>query len=132
MYGVDAMPVEEQAPTSQRYVAPSLAEWERTYAMWTHLLLLAGVFIPVVPTLILWLVKREQSVFVDDHGKEAVNFQISIWLYLLIGGLLSMICIGIPLVIVACGLAIVGMIIAAVAAHRGQYFRYPMSIRLVR
>lgn len=131
MYGVDAMPVEEQAPTSQRYAAPSLAEWERTYAMWTHLLLLAGHFVPIVPTLILWLVKRDQSPFVDDHGKEALNFQISIVIYIVAGIVLTAVCIGIPIIIAAYALAIVGMILAAVAANRGQYFRYPMTIRLI-
>lgn len=131
MYGVDAMPVEEQVQSPPRYTAPSLAEWERTYAMWTHLLLLAGHFIPVVPSLVLWLVKRDQSAFVDDHGKEAVNFQISIAIYIVAGVVLSFICIGIPLIIAAYGLAIVGMILAAVAASRGQYFRYPMCIRLI-
>lgn len=131
MYGVHDMPVDEQAPSSQRYSAPSLQEWERTYAMWTHLLLLAGHFVPIVPSLVLWLIKREQSAFVDDHGKEAVNFQISIVLYLVAGVVLSFICIGIPLIMAAYALAIVGMILAAVAANRGEYFRYPMCIRLI-
>lgn len=131
MYGVDAMPVQEHTTTSRRYTAPALAEWERTYAMWTHLLLLAGHFVPIVPTLILWLIKRDQSAYVDDHGKEALNFQISIVIYMVIGIVLSFICIGIPLIIATYALAIVGMILAAVAAHRGEYFRYPMTIRLI-
>lgn len=131
MYGVDAMPVDQQAPFSQRYTAPALAEWERTYAMWTHLLLLAGHFVPIVPTLILWLIKRDQSLFVDDHGKEALNFQITIVIYMVAGVILTAVCVGIPLIIATYALAIVGMILAAVAARRGEYFRYPMTIRLI-
>lgn len=132
MHGATAMPVEE-APTSQRVSASGLQEWERTYAMWTHLLLLAGFFLPVVPSLILWLIKRDQSSFVDDHGKEAVNFQISLVIYMLVSVPLIIICgLGYVTMFAACVVGIVGMILAAVGANRGQYFRYPMSIRLIR
>lgn len=132
MHGATAMPVEE-APSTQRVSASGLQEWERTYAMWTHLLLLAGHFIPVVPSLILWLVKRDQSSYVDDHGKEAVNFQLSIVIYMVVSIPLIVICgLGYVTMCAAYILALVGMILAAVASSRGQYFRYPMSIRLIR
>lgn len=107
-------------------------EWERTYAMFTHLSIVAAHIVPIVPTLILWLVKRDQSPFIDDHGKEALNFQISIVLYMVLGALLSVVCIGIPVILAAYGLAIVGTILAAVAANRGEYYRYPACIRLIR
>jgi uncharacterized Tic20 family protein len=93
------------------------------------------LILPVVAPLIMWLVKRDQSPFIDDHGREAVNFQISITLYALAT---------IPLGIVTCGagyvigwiavvvLAIIGMITGAIAAHQGRYFRYPATIRLVK
>lgn len=133
MYGVDAMPLEEEPPYRGPVTAAHTQEWERTYAMCSHLLLLAGHIIPVAPSLILWLVKRDQSSFVDDHGKEAVNFQISIVIYMIAGGVLIAACfVGFVVIAAAYVLAIVGMILASVAAHRGQYFRYPMTIRLIR
>lgn len=133
MVGVEAMPVEEQAPFAQRVTAPDLQEWERTYAMLTHLGAVVGMFLPVVTSLILWLVKRGQSHYVDDHGKEAVNFQITLLIYGLVSIPLILICgLGYLTAIAAWVLCIVGMIMAAVAAQRGQYFRYPMTVRLIR
>lgn len=108
-------------------------EWERTYAMFTHLSLIAAHVVPVVPTLILWLVKRDQSPFIDDHGKEAINFQISLILYFLLGLLLIPLCgIGGFVIAGVYILGIVGMILAAVASNRGEYYRYPVCVRLIR
>lgn len=111
---------------------PVTQEWERTYAMWTHLLLLAGHFIPLAPTLILWLVKRDQSPYVDDHGKEAVNFQISLLIYFFVSGILVFAAVGIVLIPMVYVLAIVGMIMAAMAASKGKYYRYPACIRFLK
>lgn len=112
---------------------PQAAEWERTYSLFMHLTLLAvHVFIPVVPALIMWLIKRDQSPFVDDHGKEALNFQISLVIYGAAAAILSAFCIGVPLLIAVYVLAIVGMILAASAAQKGRYYRYPACLRLVK
>ena len=131
----DAAPGAPWPPTAPRPIStdgkPVTQEWERTYAMAVHLLLIAGHVIPVVPSLILWLIKRDQSPFVDDHGKEAVNFQISIVIYMVIGGLLAMICIGFAIMAAAYILAIIGMILAAIAANRGEFYRYPATLRLI-
>ncbi len=113
-----------------------LAEWERTYSTFLHLSLLAALLgIPIIPCLIMWLMKREQSVFVDDHGREALNFQISLLIYSLACAPLAATVICIPLVVVVgigvVVLGLVGMIQAASAAHHGRFYRYPMTIRLL-
>jgi uncharacterized Tic20 family protein len=111
-------------------------EWERTYAMFNHLSLLTfHVMLPVIPALVLWLVKRDRSPFVDDHGREAVNFQLSLVLYALVvvpvTGLLT--CgVGALLWIAVYALGVVGMILASVAANRGEYYRYPACVRFIR
>jgi uncharacterized Tic20 family protein len=111
---------------------PQVSEWERTYAVFQHLSLLAEHFmLPVIPALIMWLIKRDQSPFVDDHGKETINFQISLVLYYGIGLLTTGICVGIPILIATYVLGMVGMIMGAVAASKGRYFRYPACIRLI-
>ncbi len=106
---------------------------ERTYAMFEHLSLLVVHFIgvPVVVPLIMWLAKRDQSAYIDDHGKEALNFQISLVIYALISGVLFLCGIGIVLLIGVYVLGIIGMILAAVAAHKGRLYRYPMCLRLI-
>src|SRR5438874_10498659 len=68
-----------------RAVDERAQEWERLYALFNHLSLLTfHVMLPVVPALVMWLIKRDRSPFVDDHGREAVNFQISLVLYALV------------------------------------------------
>jgi len=111
---------------------------ERTYAVFTHLAGLLsltdlGGILGLVATLILWLVKKDQSPFLDDHGREAMNFQISLLLYAGALVLLAIPTIGLslilflPLVI----LRIFGCIKAAIAANRAEFYRYPMCIRFL-
>jgi uncharacterized protein len=117
-----------------RLVDLHAAEWERTYAMFTHLALISIHFgLAVVPTLIMWLIKRDKSPYVDDHGREALNFQISLLLYSLGALVFGLVTCGagwilyVPIYI----LGITGMTLAAVAANKGQYYRYPMTIRFL-
>ena len=107
---------------------------ERSWAMGAHLAALAGFIIPfgnIVGPLIIWLVKKDESPFVDDQGKESLNFQISITIYCIIAALLILIVIGIFLLIGLAILDIVLIIIATVKANSGEKFRYPLTIRLV-
>jgi uncharacterized protein len=102
---------------------------ERTLAMLCHLL---GLFTSFVGPLILWLIKKDESKFVDDQGKEALNFQITVAIAFAIAGALSFACIGL-LLIPAVGIAdLVFSIIAAVAANKGEAYRYPACIRLIK
>lgn len=120
-------------PDSTRHIDPTATADQRTYALFTHLsLILAHMGIMVIPPLILWLVKRKESHFIDDHGKEAVNFQISLLIYALISAILIPACgIGVVGFIAVYALGIVGMIMASVAANRGEFFRYPATIRFI-
>jgi len=107
--------------------------WERTYAMATHLTLLAiHVAIPVVPALVMYLIKKDESPFIRDHGREAVNFQITLIVYSIVGAIMVAAC-GVGLIMLAAVyvLAIVGMVMAAVAAHSGRFYRYPACIRFL-
>lgn len=108
-------------------------EEERTLGMLCHLLsLLTGFLGP----LILWLVKKDSSRFVDHHGREALNFQLTVLLVTVCLGALTFVLIFfvigivfIPVMMVVAILAIVAEILAAVAAQRGEWHRYPCSIR---
>ena len=108
---------------------------ERSLGLACHLLALAGLVVPfgnILGPLIMWLVKKDQSSFVDDRGKEALNFQISLILYLIASAVLIIVLIGILLIIVVGVAGIVLTIIAAVRASEGEEYRYPMTIRLVK
>ena len=107
----------------------------RLWGMLCHLAGLAGfsfLFGNVILPLIFWQMKKDEFPFVDDHGKEAVNFQISITLYVLACIPLTFICVGILLLPVVVIFAVVMVIIAAIKANGGQTYRYPLCIRLIK
>ena len=82
--------------------------------------------------MVIWLLKREDSAFVDAHGKEVVNFQISIVIYTFISILLIFVFgLGILLLIAVSLAVLVCSIMAAIKAKDGERFRYPMTIRLL-
>jgi uncharacterized Tic20 family protein len=69
---------------------------ERNWAMGCHLIALCGLLVPnlilgLIGTLVLWLLKRDEGAFIDDQGKEALNFQISMLIYAFVCGVLSVI-----------------------------------------
>jgi hypothetical protein len=107
---------------------------ERMWAMLCHLSAFAGYLVPfgnIIGPLVIWLIKKDQYAFVDDQGKEALNFQISITIWAAVAVVLCFVIIGIPLLIAVLIFSVVMTIIAAVKANGGEYYRYPLTIRLV-
>jgi len=115
--------------------APMDSEEERTYAMFCHLGALSGFLAPfgniIVPR-VLWLTKRESSPFIDMHGKEALNFQISLLIYSLISAVLILVVVGIFLLAGLCIFNLVIVIIAGLRAKSGESFGYPLTIRFIK
>ncbi len=144
-----------------------IPERDRTWAMFCHLsasawILLAFLGLPlpfasILVPLILWAIRRERSEFIDYHGRESMNFQISMLIYGLILAIASMLLLTIGIIIFGAGnadLAAIGVIftatllfgllviwgvvqtvfviIAAVRANQGGWYRYPFTIRLIR
>jgi uncharacterized Tic20 family protein len=108
----------------------------RTWAMLCHLGGLGVYIIPtvghIIATLIFWLIKKDESPFVDDQGKEALNFQISITIYALISLLLTLVVIGIILLFAVGIFDLVMIIIAALKVNGGEKYRYPLCIRFIK
>ena len=110
----------------------------RMWAMFCHLAGLAGL-IPILPAfgsivapLIIWQIKKDEFPFVDEHGKEAVNFQSSMLIYSVICIPFVFICIGIILLVAIGVVDIVFLLIAAVKANNGEHYRYPICIRFIK
>ncbi|CAI8773618.1 MULTISPECIES: DUF4870 domain-containing protein [unclassified Pseudomonas] len=107
----------------------------RQWAMFCHLSALLGIWVPfgsLIGPLILWQMKREMDPFIDDQGKEALNFQISVAIASAICLLLMVVVIGFFLFgLLAIG-ALVLTIIAGVKANEGQVYRYPFTWRLIK
>ena len=108
---------------------------ERTWAMLCHFSAFSGLIFPFgnfLAPLIIWLIKKEEMPFIEDQGKEVLNFQISMTIYLLISGLLCIILIGIPIVIGLVIFCFIITIIAAISANDGTPYRYPINLRLIK
>jgi uncharacterized Tic20 family protein len=107
---------------------------ERTMVMLCHLLGLSGYIVPfghLIGPLVVWLVKKDESVAVDIAGRESVNFAITITIVGIVGFVLVFFGIGICILLVLPVLHAVPIIIAAIKASDGRQWRYPVNIRLV-
>ena len=105
---------------------------ENTYLMLMHVSQLLGLLIPlagfVVPVL-MWIINKDTHANVDIHGKNILNFTIS---YLIYSAVLAVTIIGIPLLVVLGILYLVFVILAAVKANNGEYWRYPFIIQFFK
>ncbi len=116
----------------------------RDIVVWTHLSALVGLLgvpSPLGP-LVVWLAKRDSHPFIDAQGKEALNFNLSALLYIVVlfvfGFIFTFLTLGfgllllVPAFIAAMAAWVVLVIVAAVKASKGELFRYPLTIRFVR
>jgi uncharacterized protein len=108
----------------------------RTWTVLCHASALAGFFVPwaghILGPLIVWLAKRGDSPEIDEHGKESLNFQISMLIYNLIAGVLCLVLIGFVILGILHILNLVLVIVASIQAGEGKLYRYPITIRLIK
>jgi len=130
---------ENTTPSQEESVNPTeekeLTADEKQMAMFCHLSAFAGLIIPfgtIIGPLIIWLMKKDQSEYIDYHGKEVLNFQITMAIAFVISFLLMFILIGFFLL---AGLAIfelIVIIIGGIKANDGVRYQYPFSIRFIK
>ncbi|WP_284139372.1 MULTISPECIES: DUF4870 domain-containing protein [unclassified Virgibacillus] len=102
---------------------------DRLFAM---LIYLVSLFVPIIGPLIIWMIKRDESEFVDYHGKEYFNFFISFAIYSFISGILILVLIGILLIFIVGALALIFTLIALFKAYNGERYRIPLVFRLIK
>ncbi len=129
---------ENTTPTQQpvEEMKNGVSKDARTWGMACHLMALAGFVLPVVGIvvgpLVVWMLKRDEDPFIDDQGKEAVNFQITMLIAFVVCFFLMFVVIGaflMPLV----GLAdLIFTIVGGVKANEGVKYRYPFAIRFLK
>jgi len=118
---------------------------DKNYSAITHLSGFSGWFIPfgnIIAPLIMWIIKKNESIFIDEHGKAAVNFQLSIMLYCFLLAILIL-----PITILTLGLGLIAIIIAiipaailnivliisaSIKASNGEYYNYPFTIEFIK
>lgn len=119
----------EEANESQQAAPAGLSQESKNMAMLCHLL---AIFTGFLGPLILWLIKKDQDPYVDSQGKEALNFQITVTIALFAAGILSYICIGLILLPIIGICDLIFCIMACLAASKGENYRYPATLRLVK
>lgn len=108
---------------------------ERNWGMFCHLSALAGCIIPfgnIIGPLVVYSAKRQEFDFVEDQGKESLNFQITMTIALIISAFLVLILVGLLLLILVGLVSLVFTVIGAVKAAEGEYYRYPFSYRFIK
>jgi uncharacterized Tic20 family protein len=108
---------------------------EKTWGMACHLSALAGYAVPfgnIIGPLLVWLLKKDTMPFVDDQGKESLNFQITVTIAALVAGLLILVLIGIPLLVAVALTDVVMIVLASVKTSEGVAYRYPVNLRFLR
>ena len=124
---MENQPLDNPQPLSERD--------ERMFATFAHLSFLAGFVIPlgnVIAPLVIWLTQRDKSAFVDDHAKEALNFQITVTILGVGGILLTFLIIGVPILILLGLAALAFCIIGAMKANKGEMYEYPFNLRIIK
>lgn len=107
---------------------PESSKEARNMAMLCHLLGIVGFFAPLV----IWLIEKDKHRFVDEHGRAAMNYQISLMIYYAACGLLCFMFIGLVLIPILTILHLVFSIIGAVKASKGKPWRYPIAIQFLQ
>jgi len=121
-------PIPNQVPT-----APS--NEATTWAMICHLSGFIGFIFPfgnIIAPLIIWGVKRQEWAYLDQQGKEAINFQISVSIYYIICVVLIILIVGLVLLPLLAAFQIIAMIIASIESAHGKPFRYPLTFRFLQ
>lgn len=106
----------------------SISQDDKTIALLAHL---GGIFFGFIPSLVIWLIKKDESAFIAEQAKEALNFQITVMIAFVISFILIFIVIGVFLIWAVVVANLVLCIVAAVKANSGESYRYPIAIRLI-
>jgi len=116
--------------------APMTEKNAFTWGMFCHLAALAGfIGIPfgnIIGPLVVWLIKKDEHPFIEQQGKAALNFQISMAIYGIVAALLIFIFIGFLLLIALAIFDLIFVIMASIKAGKGETQKYPLSITFIK
>jgi hypothetical protein len=100
--------------------------------LWVTLAHAGTIIFGFVPALIVWLIGKDRSKFVNDEAKEALNFAILLTIVYVVGWMLAAILIGFVILFAAFVMSLVFCIQGAMKANKGESYRYPLNLRLVK
>ncbi len=129
-------PTSPPPPLGYEEAAPGTTKDDRLWGMLAHLTAISGLigvpFGHILGPMIVYFIKKDGMPFVEDQTKESMNFQITMTIAAIVSGILIYVCIGFFLLIGVAVVDLVFIIIASIAANRGERYRYPFAIRLVQ
>lgn len=102
---------------------------DKLLAMFAHIL---PIFTAFIGPLLIWLLKKDDSPFIEEHSKNALNFQLSLLIYLLVSWILVLIIIGAFLIPIISTLNIIFCVIGGAKASNGSAFIYPFTIPFIK
>lgn len=116
--------------------APGRGKDERMWGMACHLsgaaILTCIPFANVLGPFIVWMLKRETYPFVDEEGKEAVNFQLTMFIGMVVGYVLTLVFIGWLILLAVVVVDLIFVLIASMKANEGESYRYPLTFRFIQ
>ncbi|MEO7345148.1 MAG: DUF4870 domain-containing protein [Methylotenera sp.] len=101
---------------------------DKNIATVTHL---AGTVFSFIPSLIVWILKKDDNEYISSQAKEALNFQITVLIAQFVAGVLALILIGFVFMGIIWLANIVLCIIAAISTSKGETYRYPLTLRFI-
>lgn len=127
---------DQHAVSTVTEISPDARKW----AMIAHLSALVGLLGNgigfVIGPLLVWAIKKDPHPFVDEQGKEAINFQLTVIISgvaaIILGFTVIGLVVAIPLILVTAILAVIFPIIGGIRANEGHHYRYPFSWRLIK
>ncbi len=102
---------------------------EKTWGMLAHFL---GIVTGFLGPLVIWLIKKDEMPFVEVEGKEALNFQITILIAYVISMVLTVVLIGFILIPAVLIINLVMCILAGIKVQKGEHYKYPFALRLIK
>ncbi|MBK7763034.1 MAG: DUF4870 domain-containing protein [Bacteroidetes bacterium] len=118
------------------FPATTPTQEEKTMALLSHILTLAGAFVFLIggflPPLIIYLLKKDESNFVSEHAKESLNFQITMAIGFIISFVLMFLIIGVFMMAILGIIELILIIIATIKASEGKLYRYPFNLRIIK
>jgi uncharacterized Tic20 family protein len=130
-YGQPGAPYQQAGPPLPGEYATGPLMSDPDQRMWATLAHLSGLVLSIVGPLVIYLLMKDRGRFVRSQALEALNFQITVLIAVVVSSVLILVLIGLVLLPIIGVAAFVLMILAAIAANRGEEYRYPLTLRLV-
>jgi uncharacterized Tic20 family protein len=121
---------ESKLPPANPYTAPSQLS-PADEKLWATLIHIGGILFGFLPALIGFIVLKDRGPFIRAHTATALNFQITLAIAYVVGSILTVILVGVFILAAAWILSIVFSIMAAIAANKGEWYTYPLTIKFI-